>query len=296
MDGIFNINKPSGTRSFIIISIIRRLTGERRVGHAGTLDPMACGVLPVCFGKGTKVIEFLLEASKVYRAQIELGTTTDTFDAYGNTTRKCEFSAINPYQIEQALFSFRGSIKQLPPMFSAIKYRGKRLYHFAREGANINRQARNATIYRLELLDFNSPFISIEVECSRGTYIRSLAYDLGELLGCGAHLKKLIRRSYGPFNIEDTVSLCQLEDAFSDSNWQQLVYPIDSVLGHWSSLVVSEEQEEVIKNGGSIDIKDNYISNGEEKRCRAYNKDGFFLAVLYLNADRGHWQPQKVFV
>ncbi|UCE97709.1 MAG: tRNA pseudouridine(55) synthase TruB [Dehalococcoidia bacterium] len=295
IDGIFNINKPSGTTSFNIISIIRRLTGYRRVGHAGTLDPMASGVLPVCFGKGTKVIEFLLEASKVYRAQIELGTTTDTFDAFGNITRKCDYSAINPNLIEQSLFSFRGSIKQVPPMFSAIKYRGKRLYHFAREGAIINRQTRNVTIYRLELLEFKLPYISIEVECSRGTYIRSLAFDLGELLGCGAYLKNLIRRSYGPFDIEKAASLGQLEHAFSNSNWQQFVYPIDIVLNHLSSVVVNYEQEKVLKNGGSIDIKDTYISKSQEKRCRAYNKNGVFLAVLYLNSDRGHWQPQKVF-
>ena len=296
MDGIFNINKPSGNTSFSIISIIRRLTNERRVGHAGTLDPMACGVLPVCFGKGTKVIEFLLEASKVYHAQIKLGTATDTYDAYGNTTRRGDSSTIKPYQIEQALFSFRGLIEQVPPMFSAIKHKGKRLYHFAREGTNINRQSRAVNIYRLELLDFKIPYITIKVECSRGTYIRSLAHDLGELLGCGAHLNKLIRRNYGPFNIEETVSLDQLENAFSNRNWQQFVHPIDSVLKHWSSIVVNSKQETVIKDGGYINIKNSHISNGKQKRCRAYNKDGCLLAVLCLNIDTGYWQPQKVFV
>ncbi|UCG54156.1 MAG: tRNA pseudouridine(55) synthase TruB [Dehalococcoidia bacterium] len=296
MDGIFNVNKLSGNTSFSIISVIRRLTGERRVGHAGTLDPIACGVLPVCFGKGTRIIEFLLEARKVYRAQIELGTTTDTHDAYGNIIRRGGFSAIKPDQIEQALFSFRGSIKQIPPMFSAIKHKGKRLYHFAREGVTIKRQKRAATIYRLDLLDLKVPQIAIEIECSRGTYIRSLAHDLGELLGCGAHLKELIRLSYGPFDIEETVSLDQLTHAFSNSSWQQLVYPIDSALGHWSFVVVGDKQEEIIKNGGCIDIDDSHISISEEKRCRAYNKDGCFLAVLCKDIDRGHWNPKKVFV
>lgn len=296
MDGIFNINKPSGNTSFSIISIVRRLTGERRVGHAGTLDPMASGVLPVCFGRGTRIIEFLLEASKVYRAQIELGISTDTYDAEGNVTGRSDSSTIKPEQIEQALGSFRGSIQQVPPMFSAIKHKGKRLYHLAREGISVNRQSRAATIHRLELLDFKTPFVTLEIECNRGTYIRSLAHDLGKLLGCGAHLKELVRPSYGPFNIGTAVSPDRLEEAFSGNSWRQFIYPIDSVLGSWPLVVVSDKQEQIIRNGGCVAIEKSQMEDGEDKRCRAYNKDGRFLAVLYFNDEREQWQPDKVFV
>ena len=296
MDGIFNINKPPGNTSFSIVSIVRRLTGERRVGHAGTLDPMASGVLPVCFGRGTRIVEFLLEASKVYRAQIELGVSTDTHDADGNITGHGDPSTVKPEQIEQALGSFRGLIQQVPPMFSALKYKGKRLYHFAREGIAINRESRAATIHRLELLDFKTPIVTLEIECSRGTYIRSLARDLGELLSCGAHLKELVRLSYGPFDIKAAVSPNQLKDAFSNNGWRQLMYPIDTVLSNWSAVVVGGKQEQVIKNGGCVTMETSQIADGNERRCRAYNKEGFFLAVLYFNTERGQWQPEKVFV
>ncbi len=296
MDGILNINKPVGNTSFSIVSIIKRLIGERRVGHAGTLDPMASGVLPVCFGKGTRIVEFLLESSKVYRAQIELGIATDTHDAIGNITKRGDSSAIKTEQIEQALCSFRGLIQQVPPMFSALKYKGKRLYHFAREGITVNRESRAATIHRLELLDFNTSFVTLEIECSRGTYIRSLAHDLGELLGCGAHLKELVRLSYGPFDIESAVSPSHLEDAFANNDWQQFIYPIDTVLSNWSSVVVGDKQEQVIKNGGLVSMENGQIEDGDKGRCRAYNEEGCFLAVLYFNSERGQWQPEKVFV
>jgi len=296
MDGILNINKPAGNTSFSIVSIVKRLTGERRVGHAGTLDPMASGVLPVCLGKGTRIVEFLLEASKVYRAQIDLGIATDTHDANGSITKRGDYSTITMEQLEQALNSFRGLIQQIPPMFSALKYKGKRLYDLAREGITVKRESRAATIHRLELLDFKPPLVALEIECSRGTYIRSLAHDLGELLGCGAHLKELVRLSYGPFDIEASVSPNQLEDAFSNNDWQQLIYPVDTVLRNWTLVVVGDEQERVIKNGGCVVMENSQIADDNEKRCRAYNKEGCFLAVLYFDTERGQWQPEKVFV
>lgn len=296
MDGIFNVNKPTGKTSFNIVSFVKQLTGECRVGHAGTLDPMAGGVLPVCLGKGTRVIEFLLEARKVYRAQIELGTSTNTLDASGNVTRQGDFSTITLERLKQALNSFQGLIQQTPPMFSAVKYKGKRLYHLAREGISIERQSRAATIYRLDLLGFKPPLFTLEIECSRGTYIRSLAHDLGELLGCGAHLKTLTRLSYGPFDIETAISPNQLEDAFSDNNWRSLIYPIDIVLRDWPAVFFNNEQEKVISNGGLVTIDNSQMANDGGKRCRAYNKDGFFLAVLYFNVEKEKWQPQKVFV
>ncbi|MFC1865863.1 tRNA pseudouridine(55) synthase TruB [Chloroflexota bacterium] len=296
MNGILNINKPVGSTSFDIVSTVRKLIGERRVGHAGTLDPIASGVLPVCFGQGTRVIEFLQEASKVYWAHIELGTATDTYDASGKIIKQADYSSISKEQLEQALESFRGAILQTPPMFSAVKHNGQRLYNLARQGISVERKSRPATIHGLEITDFKPPFLTLEVECSRGTYIRSLAHDLGEMLGCGAHLFELVRLSYGPFDIGDAISLTQLEDAAINNLWQHYVYPMDSVLRHWPTTVVNEEQERLIINGSGIDVADSPVEVIDDNRCLAYNKEGDLLAILILNAGNGHWQPQKVFV
>lgn len=296
MDGILNINKPSGNTSFSIVSMVKRLTRERRVGHAGTLDTTASGVLPVCFGRGTRVIEFLLDTGKVYRAKIELGVATDTYDATGEIVQQGDYAEVSRGQVEQALGSFRGLIWQTPPMYSAIRHHGQRLYQLARAGITVRRESRPARIYRLELIDFKPPLVTAEIECGKGTYIRSLAHDLGELLGCGAHVKELVRLRYGPFNIEESVSLHQLEDAFYSHDWQNLVYPIDIVLHHWSAVVVGDEQERIIKNGGYLVMENNQVDFDSEKRCRAYSQNGSFLAVLCFNPEKGRWQPEKVFV
>jgi len=296
VDGILNINKPWGKTSFGIVAMVRRLTGERRVGHAGTLDPAASGVLPVCLGRGTRVIEFLLDASKVYRAQIELGVATDTYDATGRITLKCDPSEVSQRQLESALASFCGLIPQTPPMYSALKYHGQRLYQLARAGITVDRESRRARIYRLELIDFKPPLVTVEVESGKGIYIRSLSHDLGQLLGCGAHLKSLVRLRYGPFDIRDAVSLPQLEDALCCNLWQHLVYPIDIVLLTLAAVVVSDDQRRVIRNGGPVVLEDGQDGSNFEGRCRAYSQDGCFLAVLRFNPKSGQWQPEKVFV
>ena len=296
MDGILNINKPIGNTSFSIVAMVKRLTRERRVGHAGTLDPIASGVLPVCFGQGTRVIEFLQDARKIYRTQISLGVATDSYDATGKIVWQGEYKKISQRHVERALSSFSGLIWQTPPMYSALKYQGKRLYQLARAGIMVNRASRPARIHRCELIGFQPPLITVEIECGKGTYIRSLTHDLGKLLGCGAHIKELTRLSYGPFNIEEAVSMIRLEDALSSHDFQHLVYPIDSVMNNWSIVVVGDEQERIIKNGGSIVIQRKPTDSNGEKRCCAYSKNGNFLAVLFFNAERGYWHPDKVFV
>lgn len=298
MDGILNINKPWGKTSFSVVATVRRLSGERRVGHAGTLDPTATGVLPVCLGQGTRVTEFLVDSTKSYQAQIELGVTTDTYDASGKIIQKRDPSRISQSQLESALTSFCGLIQQTPPMYSAVKYKGKRLYELARAGIKVERESRPTRIDHLELTDWQPPIATIEVVCGKGTYIRSLANDLGEVLGCGATLKDLTRLRCGPFNIKDAVSVPQLEEAFRHGYWQHLVYPIDTVLLHWTAVVVSDSEEQVIKNGGPL-VLENYDSPAKlpsGNRCRAYNHDGRFLCVLRFDSKSGQWQPRKVFV
>ena len=307
MDGILNIHKPGGKTSFSIVALVKRLSGEKRVGHAGTLDPAATGVLPVCLGRGTRVTEFLVDTTKTYIAQIELGTATDTYDASGKITQSQDPSGINQGQVESALASFRGVTEQVPPMYSAIKHHGQPLYELARAGIHVARRSRPTKIFQLDILAWQPPLVTIEIECGKGTYIRSLAHDLGQLLGCGAHLKTLVRSKCGPFDINSAVSLPQLEDAFRCGYWQHFVYPIDFVLLHWKAMILSDANEEIIRKGGFLVTANEDITGKvgqpsryhppnplEGERCRAYTVDGHFLGVLRFDEGRELWRPEKV--
>ncbi len=295
MNGILNICKPAGITSFGVVSAVRRLIGEKRVGHAGTLDPMAEGVLPICFGKATRVIEYLQEDNKLYRAEIVLGTSTDSYDAAGKITMQADYSSVSRRQLEKSLEGFRGDIQQTPPMFSAVKHNGQRLYSLAREGVSVERKSRPAHIYRLDLVSFKPPLVVLDIECSRGTYIRSLAHDLGEALGCGAHVSALARLAYGPFIIEDAVSPSLLETAVKDNDWQKYVYAIDSVLQSWQKITVDDEKAQLIRYGSGIDITDIHVKADVTERCLAYDNEDDLLAILVFDAEKDNWHPQKVF-
>lgn len=289
IDGILNINKPMGKTSFEVVAFVRRLSGERRVGHGGTLDPQATGVLPVGLGRGTRVAEFLAQERKVYQAQVELGTATDSYDVSGKVTWRGDVSTVTKEQVEAALASFRGLIEQIPPLYSALKYQGQPLYRLARAGIEVPpRPARKVNIFRLELLDFELPLLTLEVTCGKGTYIRSLAHDLGQALGCGAHLKTLVRLKSGPFHLREAVSLPQLEDAFRHHYWQQLLYPLDVVLLRLMAIIVAEEKERAIVNGRPL-----LLPGGDAgELCRAYSRDGRLIALLRF--DGTLWQAKKV--
>lgn len=292
MDGILNIDKPGGITSYRVVSLVKRLSGERRVGHAGTLDPLATGVLPVCLGQATRIVEFLADATKTYRADIELGVTTDTYDASGEIIRREDPSGIRGEEVENALASFRGAIHQTPPMYSAVRHQGKKLYELARAGITVERKSRPATVHRLVILGFQPPLVTIEVECGKGTYIRSLAHDLGQVLGCGASLKSLVRLSYGPFDIANAVSVPQLEDAFRQGHWAQLVHPMDSVLSAWPAVVVDEATAQAIRNGALAALP---LEPSGGRYCRTYTADGHFLGVLRFDPEKERWHPEKVF-
>jgi len=303
MDGILNIDKPAGMTSFKVVARVKRLSGNKKAGHAGTLDPAATGVLPVCIGQGTRVVEFLVNDSKTYRAQIELGRATDTYDASGQVVRQGDTTGITQEQMEKALNAFRGSIRQIPPMFSAVKRHGRPLYELARCGITVERESRPAQVYRLDMIDWRLPVATVEIECSRGTYIRSIAHDLGQLLGCGAHLKSLVRTRCGIFHINDAVTLSQLEDAFQRGRWQRFLYPPDSVLGHWKAIVVGSEAEDIIRHGGSVVLEEETRLEGQQypeqtgydEFYRGYTVDGRFFGVLRFSCETGRWHPVKVF-
>ena len=293
IDGMLNLDKPRGKTSFDIVALVRRLSGERRVGHAGTLDPEATGVLPICLGQATRLIEFLAEATKIYRAEIELGVATDTYDATGKVTQRGDTSSLTREQVETAAASFIGSSDQTPPMYSALKHQGIPLYRWARAGVEIPRKSRKVELYRLEVVDFHHPLLTLEVECSKGTYMRSLAHDLGQKLGCGAHLRNLVRLKSGPFHINDAVSISRLEDAFKQGRWSELLYPIDVAVQQLPAVTVDEENEKAVINGRPL-----VLTSGEEipkGLCRAYSRDGRFIALLRYDEERSYWKPEKVF-
>ena len=293
ISGIFNVNKPEGKTSFDIVALIRRLTKEKRVGHAGTLDPIATGVLPICFGQGTRVIRFIMSSGKTYLAQIELGIATDTFDREGQITQRSEIGHITASQIEKALVAFRGTIEQVPPIYSALKYNGRRCYELARSGTPIKLNPRQVEIFSLELISYQLPLLTIKVACGKGTYIRSLAHDLGQHLGCCAHLKDLTRLQYGPFHIDNALSISEIEESFQQDTWTELSHSVDSPLLGLKSVIVSNDNELAIRNGRSLSLgKDDPLL---EEYCRAYDTDGHFVAVLRFIPDKKLWHPEIVF-
>ena len=293
IDGILNLDKPKGKTSFEMVALVRRLSGERRVGHAGTLDPIATGVLPICLGQGTRLAEFLIEGNKVYRAEIELGITTDTYDAAGTVTRRDDTSALTREQIETALASFTGSIEQLPPIYSALKHQGKPLYRWARAGVEVPRKTRKVEVHHIEVISCQLPLLILELECGRGTYVRSLAHDLGQKLGCGAHLRNLVRLRSGPFDISSGISVSRIEDAFKRGYWLELIHPIDTAVLHLPVVTLDNDNVRAVANGNPLVLEREDVPSAQQGR--AYSEDGRFIALLRYDEGKGWWQPYKVF-
>ena len=267
-NGILNVNKPEGKTSFTVVARLKRLTKERHVGHTGTLDPIATGVLPVCFGQATRIAQFITDSRKTYVAQIELGAVTDTFDREGSVIERNTPGDIEEKTIVATLSSFQGAISQVPPKYSALKYKGKRYYELARAGVPVEPRPRRIEIHSIELVDYRMPVITLKVECGKGTYIRSLAHDIGQNLGCGAFLKELVRVKSGPFSIEDSLSVPEFEDAVSQGIWKELLCPIDNPLSYFPAVTVNERDEKAIKNGCSIALEDESLI--QDEYCRAY--------------------------
>ncbi|HUT16341.1 MAG TPA: tRNA pseudouridine(55) synthase TruB [Anaerolineae bacterium] len=290
LHGILNINKPPGITSHDVVSRVRRITGQRRVGHAGTLDPLATGVLVLCLGEATRIIEYLMTDDKVYRARIRLGISTDTYDAEGQITHQTDPDHISRAQVEQGLVAFVGMLQQTPPMYSAIKHKGTPLYRLARRGQVVHRQARTVHVSALELLEWAPAELEIRVRCSKGTYIRSLAHDLGQDLGCGAHLVGLIREASGGFILERSITLDELAEAFAGGEGPGLLQPLDMALQALPAVTVDGAAARKIGFGQRVQL----LEAPGTSMCRVYATDGRLLALLKHDSD-GYWQPRKVF-
>lgn len=293
--GILNVDKPPDMTSHDVVNAVRRLAGQRKVGHAGTLDPMATGVLLVCLGQATRVSEYLMSGRKLYRATVTFGTATDTYDARGEVTSSGGRTTFDDQEVEAALEDFVGSIDQVPPIYSALKREGRPLYKFAREGKRVELSPRPVEIHQITLLDWTSPSMTLEVSCSPGTYIRSLAHDLGERLGSSAHLSALARLGSGRFALQDAVSLERLEEAFRHGQEYTYLMPLDEALLDWPALVVGPEDARSLAHGQAI-LADPPAEDTEASGLhRAYSLDGEFLAILAYDPKADRWQPQKVF-
>lgn len=246
--GILLLDKPAGITSNAALGRAKRIIGIKKAGHTGTLDPMASGLLVLCFGQATKVAGFLLEADKTYQAEVRLGVTTDSEDAEGKVLERRALPALDKESIEAVLENFRGPIEQIPPMHSALKHKGRRLYELARRGESVERPARSVVIHELKLLGHERDTLRLKVHCSKGTYIRSLARDIGALLGCGAHLSGLRRTASAPFDIRDAIELEALESLAPDEA-RALLTPPDHALQHLPAVKLDDQQARRIAQG-----------------------------------------------
>jgi tRNA pseudouridine55 synthase len=251
VSGVLNINKSGGMTSHDVVDVVRRLYHVRKVGHTGTLDPRGTGVLPVCVGRATKIAQFLTAADKEYEMVIQLGVTTDTQDADGKVIDEAEVR-VTREGLEAALGSFRGEIQQIPPLFSAKRVRGERLYKVARRGEDVPREPVTVQMYAIRLTSFDPPFVALSVHCSKGTYARTLADDLGKMLGCGAHLYSLVRVRAGRFELKDALTLHELTALVDAGKGDEPLIPMEEALDHLPAVRVLPEASRLILHGSPV--------------------------------------------
>jgi tRNA pseudouridine55 synthase len=291
VDGILNVCKPAGPTSHDVVARLRRLSGQRRIGHAGTLDPAASGVLLTCLGQATRILEYMANYDKEYCAEVRFGVATDTYDAEGQPCGEPATPTFDCDRLAAALAAFVGRSEQVPPPYSAIKVGGQPAHRLARAGHAVQLAPRPVEIQSIDLLQWQPPNATFVVRCSKGTYIRSLAHDLGQRLGCGAHLSALCRTASGPFHLKDAVTLEQLQVAFAEGFAEQFLQAADEALLALPAALLSDDSARRVTQG--------QLWHGPEAAtdapaCRAYNAAGTMVALLHQESP-GLWQPRKVF-
>jgi len=292
--GILIVNKQSGVTSHDIVNKVRRLFGTKQVGHAGTLDPIANGVLVVLCGRAAKASEFAMADKKCYRAEMKLGITTDTEDVTGNILTESK-ELPSSEMVEEVTKSFIGDIKQIPPMYSAIKTGGKKLYELARQGVTVEREARDITVYSIDVDKKTDDLYQLDIVCSKGTYIRTLCADIGAALGCGGAMASLTRLYSGDFTIEKSVTVEELENMSLEEREARLL-PVEALFYECDKLVLPEFFERLAQNGCEIYLDKVRVSYPEGTKLRLYGKDGFFaLAEVMSYGDKLAAKPIKKF-
>lgn len=279
-DGIINVYKEKGYTSFDVVAILRRILKIRKIGHTGTLDPEAEGVLPVCIGKATKTVEFLTDKTKLYAASFELGITTDTQDNTGNVISVSSVCA-NEEDIIRAVKGFIGTYSQIPPMYSAVKVNGRKLYELAREGKTVERKPREVNIYSIDDITVTNRKVFMRVLCSKGTYIRTLCHDIGERLGCGAHMTSLIREKSGTFEINQSLRLTKIEELNNNNELDKYILPIDEIYFEYEKVIIDPKYDKALYNGNLL--KEDYLLYKallkRESNYRIYDYSHRFIGI-----------------
>ena len=291
ISGVLVVDKPVGMTSHDVVQAIRMGTGIRRAGHTGTLDPRASGVLVILVGPAVRLSEYVSASDKRYQAVIRLGASTDTYDADGRFTQQTDAPiSVTERQFEETLKQFVGEIEQTPPPYSAVKVQGRRAYDMARQGEEVDLAPRKITVHHLEVLEWAPPEVVVDIHCSSGTYVRSLANDMGNALGCGAYLIGLRRTKSGRFSLRDATPLRKLQEAFQAGNWYQLLIPAAEALADWPAIELDPDQVDAIKHGHRIPAAESATG-----MVRGVSMAGELVALLELDEAAHEWQPKKVF-
>jgi tRNA pseudouridine55 synthase len=288
MDLIISLNKPKGITSQEAVTEVKRTLRAKKAGHTGTLDPIATGILIVCINRATRLSKYFTELDKQYDCIMKLGEVTDTQDAEGKIIATDNRDDITEQEIAEILQSFTGSIKQLPPMFSAKKYRGKPLYKLARRGKEVERDLKEVFIHKIDLIEYNYPFVRFAIQCSKGTYVRTLCHDIGQRLGIGGHLYKLTRTGIGPFKIEESITIEELKTIHSIKDLNRGIYTMDQALSWLPEVIAENEQKKSVLNGAPLMI-DEYNELEDLSPVRVKSEDGNLLAI-------GIYESQKKMV
>lgn len=293
--GIINVYKEKGFTSFDVVAKLRGILKTKKIGHTGTLDPDAEGVLPVCIGRATKVCDILTDKDKVYEAVLLLGVETDTQDTTGEILKKLPVEESESV-VKEAILSFVGEYAQIPPMYSALKVNGKKLYELAREGKTVERKARNVQIFSIEILEMDLPRVRMSVHCSKGTYIRTLCHDIGQKLGCGGCMEKLLRTKAGIFELADTLKLAEIDVLAKEGLVEEKIISVDELFEDHSKVWTKQEYDVVVHNGNRVKMKmfqEKLPENTE--RLRVYDSKGEFIGVYEFCSERGDFKPVKMF-
>ncbi|MGL4362295.1 MAG: tRNA pseudouridine(55) synthase TruB [Cellulosilyticaceae bacterium] len=293
--GIINIRKEKGFTSHDVVAKARGILRERKIGHTGTLDPDATGVLPICIGKATRIVPYLTEADKCYEAEVILGAYTTTEDATGEITETFEVN-VTKQQIQDVVESFIGNYTQVPPMYSAIKINGVRLYELARQGIVVDRPSRDVMIYECDIIKWvDEKRFYIRVNCSKGTYIRTLCTDIGKKLGCGAYMGDLVRTRVDNYDYENSITLTELEQL--NGNIENILQPIDSIFLQYPKYVVKKEYEKFLYNGNPVSFDaTTELLNGDIARVRIYDEADNFIGIYNVNKENSTYIVERLFI
>ena len=293
--GIINVYKEKGFTSFDVVAKLRGILRTKKIGHTGTLDPDAEGVLPVCIGRATKVCDILTDKDKVYEAVMLLGVETDTQDTSGEILKELPVE-VSEDAVREAILSFVGEYAQVPPMYSALKVNGKKLYELAREGKTVERKARNVQIFSIDILEMDLPRVRMSVHCSKGTYIRTLCHDIGGMLGCGGCMKKLLRTKVGVFELADTLKLSEIDQLAKEGLVEEKIISVDELFDDYVKVWMKKEFDVVVHNGNRIQkrmFEQKLDSNAE--RLRVYDSENTFIGIFEYSKERNDYKPVKMF-